>query len=138
MINSRSLYDLHPPVAQRAAAFKEACAEAGIDVLITSTFRDSESQDALYAQGRTAPGAIVTNARGGDSYHNWKCAFDFVPITNGKPMWNDLDTIRKCGAIGEKCGLEWAGRWHTFKEMLHFQYTGGLTLTELKAGKIPK
>ena len=137
MINSRSLIDLLPPVSKRAADFKESCADAGIDIIFTSTFRDFESQAALYAQGRTAPGQIVTNARAGESFHNYRCAFDFAPIVNGKIPWNDTDLFTKCGEIGEKCGLTWAGRWTTFRELAHLQYTGGLTLADLKAGKIP-
>ena len=100
MKSSRNLDDLLPPVRARARAFLDACAAAGIDVLITSTLRDVEAQNALYAQGRTAPGKIVTNARGGDSWHNWGCAIDFVPMLNGKCQWSDLALFRRCGEIG--------------------------------------
>lgn len=135
MINSRNIGDLHPKVAAMATAFVEKCKEQGIDVLITSTYRDAESQNALYAQGRTTPGAKVTNAKGGQSFHNWKCAFDFVPLVNGKAQWDDAKTFEKCGIIGESLGLEWAGRWKSFKELAHLQYTGGLTLADFQAGK---
>lgn len=135
MINSRDLKDLLPPVQVKANAFIDACKKQGIDILITSTLRDIESQNALYAQGRSAPGNIVTNARGGQSFHNFACAFDFVPLVNGKPNWNDLALFRKCGEIGESLGLEWAGRWHSFPELAHMQYTGGLTLGDLQNGK---
>lgn len=135
MINSRRLDDLLPPVKSRAEAFIKACDEAGIDVLITSTYRDAASQAALYAQGRTKPGRIVTNAKPGQSWHNWRCAFDFVPVVNGKAQWDDTRTFERCGAIAERVGLEWAGRWKRFKELAHCQYTGGLTLADLQAGK---
>lgn len=135
MINSRKLEDLHPHVAKLCQAFVEACAAQGIDVLITSTYRDAESQNALYAQGRTAPGAKVTNAKAGQSWHNWRCAFDFVPVVNGKAQGNDVATFARCGEIAEGVGLEWAGRWKTFKELAHCQYTGGLTLADFQAGK---
>lgn len=135
MINSRKLEDLLPVVAAKAAAFVVACRVAGIDVLITSTYRDHESQNALYAQGRTTPGKRVTNARAGQSWHNHRCAFDFVPIVNGKAMWDDTRTFKLCGAIAESLGLQWAGRWTSFPEMAHCQYTGGLTLADLQAGK---
>ena len=135
MINSRKLEDLHPTVQEMAQSFINKCAEQGIDVLITSTFRDIESQNALYAQGRTTPGSIVTKAKGGQSFHNFKVAFDFVPLMNGKAMWNDTATFEKCGAIGESCGLEWAGRWKNFKELAHLQYTAGLSLRDLQEGK---
>jgi len=135
MINSRDLKDLHPKVAALCSTFVVKCKDAGIDVLITSTYRDAESQNALYAQGRTTPGAKVTNAKAGQSWHNWRCAFDFVPIVNGKAQWNDTATFEKCGQIAEAIGLEWAGRWKTFKELAHCQYTGGLTLADFQSGK---
>lgn len=135
MINSRDISQLHPTVAQKCLTFISKCGEQGIDVLITSTYRDAESQTALYAQGRTAPGRIVTNAKAGDSYHNWRCAFDFVPIVHGKAAWDDTELFERCGVIAEGVGLEWAGRWKKFKELAHCQYTAGLTLADFKAGK---
>ena len=135
MINSRDIKDLLPKVQTLAQQFIRKCADAHIDVLITSTYRDAESQAALYAQGRTAPGKKVTNARAGQSFHNYRCAFDFVPIANGKAQWNDTATFTKCGEIAESLGLEWAGRWESFKELAHCQYTGGLTLAQLQAGQ---
>ncbi len=89
MINSRKIEDLRLIPAAKCRAFIAACAAAGVDVIITSTFLDAESQNALYAQGRTAPGKRVTNARCGDSLHNWRVAFDFVPVANGKAIWGD-------------------------------------------------
>lgn len=135
MINSRSLSDLNPKVAALCSEFINSCKKHNIDVIITSTYRDAESQNALYAQGRTAPGKKVTNAKAGQSFHNWKVAFDFCPIVNGKAVWNDVALYTKCGEIAEVVGLEWAGRWKTFKELAHCQYTGGLTLADFQAGK---
>ena len=135
MINSRKIEDLHPKVADLCKQFIEKCADDNIDVLITSTYRDNESQNTLYAQGRTTPGKKVTNAKAGQSYHNYKIAFDFCPVVGGKAQWNDTATFNKCGKIAESLGLEWAGNWKTFKELAHCQYTGGLTLKDLQAGK---
>lgn len=139
MINSRRVCDLHPAVQRRCNAFLESCAVAGIEVLITSTYRDHESQNALYAQGRTAPGPKVTNARGGESMHNYRLAFDIVPMRNGKPVWGvsglDAALWNQVGVIGESCGLEWAGRWSKFREYPHFQFTDGLKIMDLKMGK---
>lgn len=136
MINSRSLSDLHPKVKALAEKFIAECDKAGIDVLIYSTYRDGASQDALYAQGRTKPGRIVTNAKAGQSYHNWRCAFDFVPVVAGKARWDDKEAYAKCGNIAESIGLEWAGRWTgKLKETAHCQYSGGLTLQDFQKGK---
>lgn len=135
MINSRKLEDLHPKVKVLCEKFIEKCKSQNIDVLITSTYRDGASQDALYAQGRTTAGKIVTNARAGQSYHNWRVAFDFVPLVHGKAQWSDVATFTKCGEIAESVGLEWAGRWKKFKELAHCQYTNGLKLADFQAGK---
>lgn len=135
MINSRNINDLHPKVVAMCSEFINRCKAQGIDVIITSTYRDHASQAALYAQGRTAPGRKVTNAKPGQSFHNWKVAFDFCPIVNGKAAWNDTKLFTQCGEIAEGVGLEWAGRWVRFKELAHCQYTGGLTLKDFQAGK---
>lgn len=138
MKNSRSIEDLSPDTQAKCRAFLAKCKEAGIDILITSTLRDMEAQAALFAQGRTTPGQIVTNAKPGDSWHNWGAAFDVVPLRNGKPVWgsagDDGELWQRVGAIGESVGLEWAGRWVKFRELAHFQNTQGLTLAQMKTG----
>ena len=137
MINSRDLEDLHPKVAAMAKELITRCQAEGIDLLVTSTYRDAEAQASLYAQGRTKPGKIVTNAKPGESFHNWWVAFDVVPLRHGKPVWNttgsDGELWEQVGILGESVGLEWAGRWRKFREMPHFQFTGGLTLAEFEA-----
>lgn len=139
MINSRDLKDLHPAVRRRAEAFIAKAKAEGIDLLVTSTYRDAESQQALYDQGRILPGKKVTNAKPGQSWHNWRCALDVVPMRAGKPVWGttgpDGVLWERVGRIGEACGLEWAGRWVKFREMAHFQFTAGLKLADLQAGK---
>ena len=136
---SRQLEDLHPIVRVKAEQFESKCAAAGVPVLIYCTHRSGVEQDELYAQGRTKPGAIVTNARAGESLHNWRCAFDFVPIVGGKPQWNDKALYLKAGIIAESVGLEWAGRWKgKLRETAHCQYTGGLSLKDLREGKVPQ
>jgi peptidoglycan L-alanyl-D-glutamate endopeptidase CwlK len=134
---SRSVFDLHPVVRMKAEAFLTACDREGIDVLIYCTYRSGAEQDELYAQGRTKPGKICTNARAGQSYHNWHCAFDWVPLVGGKPQWNDKALYLKAGVLAESVGLEWAGRWTgKLRETAHCQYTGGLTVNDLIDGKV--
>jgi peptidoglycan L-alanyl-D-glutamate endopeptidase CwlK len=135
MINSRSLDDLIPQARVRVDKLIEVCKAAGIDLLVTSTYRDNESQDALYAQGRTKPGKIVTKAKAGQSFHNYKCAVDVVPLINGKPVWDDTMLWSQIGGLGKQVGLEWAGDWKGFQEYPHFQYTGGKTIKQLQAGE---
>jgi len=154
MLSSRKIDDLATPAKIRTFKFLAEAKAVGIDLLVTCTLRDFEAQDALYAHGRTreqldraclfdvkpAPGPIVTNAQGGDSYHQYACALDVVPVRNGKLVWNtagaDGKLWTRLGAIGEACGLEWAGRWRgRLREMAHFQYRGGIALADFKAGK---
>lgn len=137
MINSRKIEDLYPAVQVKCHAFIADCAAEGINVLITSTYRDMETQAALYNQGRTSPGKIVTNAKPGTSWHNYRCAFDFVPLLDGKPDWNDTNKFKRCGEIAESVGLEWGGNFSSFKDTPHCQYRGGLTFADARAGKVP-
>jgi peptidoglycan L-alanyl-D-glutamate endopeptidase CwlK len=136
LVNSRNLSDLHPKVKTLCEQFISSCAKQNIDVIITSTYRDAECQTTLYNQGRTTPGKIVTNAKAGQSFHNWRVAFDFCPIVNGKCQWDNKALFTTCGIIAEELGLEWAGRWSgKMKETAHCQYTGGLTLQDFQSGK---
>ncbi|MEO8021055.1 M15 family metallopeptidase [Polaromonas sp.] len=159
MKNSRSLDDLNPETKLRFQSMLARCAadpwfvRNGITVLVTSTLRDGESQNALYAQGRTKPGKIVTNAQAGYSWHNFACAGDVVPLRNGIAIWgtkgdgidedptddhtDDLEVWERVAAHGEAAGLEWAGRWRTFKEFAHFQYTGGLSMEQMRLRGVP-
>ena len=136
---SRDLADLLPVVRAKAEAFLAAASAAGIDLIVTCTYRPPEEQAALYAQGRTQPGAIVTNARAGESLHNYRVALDVVPLRGGKPVWGtagaDGALWRKVGALGEAAGLEWSGRWAgKLRETAHFQFTGGKKLQYFKDG----
>jgi peptidoglycan L-alanyl-D-glutamate endopeptidase CwlK len=135
MINSRKIEDLTPVLALLCKQFIDACAEKHIDILITSTYRDFDCQAELYAQGRTKLGRRITNARPGYSAHNFKRAFDFVPLVNGKADWKDINTFKRCGEIGKALGLEYAGDWKTFREYCHFQFLEGKTLAQLRAEK---
>ena len=141
MICSRSIAELEPMTRFRVQELLKSATSQGIDLLVTSTYRDFEQQQALYNVGRTVKGANprllrpmgdkVTNATPGSSWHNWACAVDVVPIVGGKAAWNDSALWAEIGAIGEAEGLEWAGRWKSFKELAHFQYPNGNTLANL-------
>jgi hypothetical protein len=93
-------------------------------------------QDALYAQGRTASGSIVTNARGSSysSMHQWGVAFDIIR-NDGKGAYNNNDGwFDKVGKIGVSLGLEWGGSWTSPIDKPHFQLADwGSTPTKLKA-----
>ena len=127
--------DLNEYTREAAIKHKQICSSKGVELLIYCTLRSNQEQNELYAHGRTVSGTIITNAKAGQSFHNWRVAFDFVPVVNGKAMWNDNALFIKCGEIAEGVGLEWAGRWKKFNEMPHCQYTGGLSLADFQAGK---
>jgi peptidoglycan L-alanyl-D-glutamate endopeptidase CwlK len=138
---SRSLNDLHPAIQPMAAEFLNKCKAAGIDLLITCTWRSGAEQDALYAQGRTTPGSIVTRAKAGQSRHNHtlsgrpaSLALDVVPLRLGKPVWAASDAIwQDVGRIGKACGLEWAGEWTRMREFPHFQHPNAKAIAAKEA-----
>jgi peptidoglycan LD-endopeptidase CwlK len=136
-----SLSALDPYVRTLAQRFLTLCAQNGLTITILSVFRSWDDQDALYAQGRTAPGPIVTDAMGGDSYHNWGLAFDCAPLTDGKVDYSNTALFTRMGRLGEQVGLEWGGNWTTYKisliDMPHFQYTFGLSTQALLDGARP-
>lgn len=134
---SRDLNLLHPKVKKLAEALIEACRKQNIPLGISETLRTVERQDYLYAQGRTRPGNIVTNARGSSmsSYHQWGLAFDVFHNKRGDEY--NTSILMRVGKIGESLGLEWGGSWTRFRDMPHFQYTFGLSIADLRGGKRP-
>lgn len=132
---SRKLTDLDPRMALLTKELTAECAKVGIDLLVTCTYRSNDEQAAAYAQGRTAPGPIVTNAKPGTSKHNVvnaagkpaSRAIDVVPLRHSKPVWDGKDPVwAVVGAIGHRLGLEWAGTWVTMRELAHFQLKEGV------------
>ena len=110
-------------------------------VRVAQGLRTFAEQNALYAKGRTAPGPKVTNAKGGDSIHNYGLAIDIVLIIDGKTAsWDtkkDFDRDQQSDwmevvQVFKKAGFSWGGDWRTFKDMPHFEKTGGNSLKQLK------
>jgi peptidoglycan L-alanyl-D-glutamate endopeptidase CwlK len=120
------------------------------------TLRTFAEQDGLYAQGRTKPGSIVTNAKGGQSYHNYGLAIDIVLLIDkdkngsfesaswdvksdfdkdGKADW--IEAVQIFKRYGYEAGIDWK-----FIDAPHFQKTLGKSIYELKAlhtaGKVDK
>ena len=145
MIISRDKNLLYPSFAEQLRYFESRLAGAKLPFYLYMGLRTFEDQDELYAQGRTKPGQIVTNARGGESLHNFGLAADFVLDSQvEKPgiQWSweirsDLNADHRgdwlqMGEIAESCGLEWGGRWKRFPDLPHVQNRYGLTLAEIK------
>jgi hypothetical protein len=104
---------------------------------ITDGFRSFEEQDALFAQGRTTPGKIVTNARGGQSWHNYGLAVDVAFQKDGKLSY-DSGLYAKIAPIGKRLGFIWGGDWKKFIDKPHFAWHPDVTLAQAQAGKRPK
>ena len=111
-------------------------------VRIVQGLRTIEEQDGLYALGRTKPGKIVTNAKGGSSYHNYGLGIDFcLMIDDTQVSW---DTKKDFDGDGQSDWLEvvkifkaskyeWGGDFKKIVDYPHFQKTFGYSVKELRA-----
>lgn len=88
--------------------------------------RTFKAQDLLYAQGRTAPGGIVTNARAGESGHCYGCAGDWTIWTpGGVPIWMKKEDPRwqvyidAVTEVGLRPGAEWGDVDHNELRIAH-------------------
>lgn len=131
----RRLESLAPKVEAAARTAIRECEALGLHPLVTCTYRSGEEQNELYAQGRTKPGPKVTNAKAGQSFHQYRAALDLYPLVNGKPDFSGKSgDWFKIAAVFKKHGFEWAFEWKRFKEMPHFQMTGGHPLSYFQQG----
>ncbi|MBK6006411.1 M15 family metallopeptidase [Ramlibacter ginsenosidimutans] len=118
--SERNIATLLPEVQPMARMLVQKAAANGIDIRVISGLRSYEEQDALYAQGRTAPGNIVTKARGGYSNHNFGIAFD-VGVFSGSKYLPESPKYKAVGVLGQELGLEWGGSWTSLVDEPHFQ-----------------
>ena len=134
---------LHPNIqilVTQAIDKAEAKMAANCAVRIVQGMRTIAEQDALYAQGRTKPGNKVTNAKGGQSIHNYGLAIDFALLIdkdkNGtfeELSWSMILDLDKDGIADwqevvtafESLGFSWGGKWRTFKDYPHCDMTYG-------------
>ncbi len=137
---------LHPVVAANRDRLVALSKEQGISILITDDFRSAAEQDKLFRQGRTEGGAIVTNAKGGESYHNYGLAIDFALLTpKGKAIWdmkydgngNGKSDWMEVVAIAKRLGFSWGGDWKGFPDYPHLQMDFGYSIRELQGGWRP-
>lgn len=122
-----SLQGIHPDMVR---LMHEAIKDTPVDFTITDGLRTAAQQKALYAKGRTAPGAIVTNADGviKKSNHQSGRAVDLYPYVNGEVDYNDkgdnlrviaahIKAVAKCMGIGVK----WGGDFKSILDRPHFE-----------------
>lgn len=109
----------------------------GVRLRLAYTLRTNKEQDDLYAIGRTTKGSIVTNAKGGESIHNYGLAFDIVLLIDKnldgvfeEASWDTVKDFDKDGTSDwmevvkylKSKGWEWGGDWK-FVDKPHFQKT---------------
>jgi len=114
---------LYPRIQSNATKFLIDVKKAGYNGGIFMSYRTFAEQDALYAQGRTKPGQIVTNARGGWSLHNYGLAIDFVFHDKNDNWTWDSNLWKQVGQIGINNGWESGYYWTSFPDKPHFQIT---------------
>jgi len=145
---------LYPPFAEQIQDFNRKIEESELHAYLFESYRSFERQEELYGQGREKrdgvwvvvnSSKIVTKAKPGRSFHAYGIASDYV--FDGNPQkqgiqwtWDDADATKpgkqplpwmKLGELGESCGLQWAGRWETFREFPHFQNDYGFKINDL-------
>lgn len=134
--SEKNILTLQEEVRPLARALVHKAAAAGIRIKIISGLRTYAEQDALYAQGRSVPGKIVTNAKGGYSNHNFGIAFD-IGVFEGNKYMEESPKYKAVGVLGLDLGLEWGGNWKTIVDEPHFQlrpeWAGGLKEKEMLA-----
>lgn len=127
--SSRNPLDLHPQTRDKLLSLLAAIAPLGFAVKLLDTARSPESQAALYAQGRSKPGNKVTWATAEKTYHTKRRAFDFALLTPALALdWDwmvgtaALKRWEAIGALAEKFGLHWGGRFPEKKlDLPHFE-----------------
>ncbi len=129
--SEKVLKTLVPKAEQQARLFLQKLHDANIAARLIGGTRTYAEQDALFAQGRTKPGNIVTRARGGFSNHNFAIAWD-IGIFDGGDYLEDSPLYARAGKIGRDLGLEWGGDWKTIHDEPHFQCRTGKTLADLR------
>ncbi len=127
--NEKLIAGLHPILQPLCRAHLAGMDRAGHPCAIKEGMRTFEYQARLYAKGRTAPGKKVTNAKAGQSNHNYGCAYDIVPIellptkdwSPASPIWRIVQE-RGSAIIGLMSLYEVMG-W----DLPHFQLNIPLT-----------
>ena len=104
----RDINELTPAAQQACKLFLERCAEKGLKVRITETYRSQERQNYLYEQGRTRPGNKVTWTK--NSRHTSRRAWDICQNIKGKE-YADSGFFKACGQIAKELGITWGGTW---------------------------
>lgn len=121
---------LLPLVERKKDLFFRYAKILGYDLRVVSGYRSLAEQARLYQQGRGTLGKIVTNAKAGESMHNYGVAIDVVDRKRGysltdKQWW-------WIGLCGKLAGFEWGGDWKSFVDKPHFEMTLGYSIKDFQ------
>lgn len=124
--SEKRLAAVHSTLQSLVRRMASTLAREGITITVVQGLRTYAEQDALYAQGRTALGKIVTNARGGHSWHNFGLAVDCAPLhADGTIDWSGTSLAwQEMIECGVALGLTSGARWKSIPDRPHFQLTG--------------
>ncbi|HEX6624905.1 MAG TPA: M15 family metallopeptidase, partial [Pyrinomonadaceae bacterium] len=126
---------LHPTYRAKVTTVLDQLVAEGIPFKLFEGFRSPQRQQYLYGQGRTRPGAKVTNAVAWQSLHQFGVAADLVLHINGQWSWDTSGNKKKCWRrlheVARDNGLEPLS-W----ELPHLQLSN-LKLADLQAGRYP-
>jgi peptidoglycan LD-endopeptidase CwlK len=129
---------LYGPFREKVEQLLSNCEKRGARFFVLSGLRTLEEQEALYAQGRTKPGKIITKARGGESLHNFGIAVDVCRDADRskpglQPDW-DIASYRILHEEAQKLGLETGWEWK-FRDVGHIQLSPPRNDIELRTLK---
>lgn len=121
-ISEARLALVHPELSRRVHQLEQFLSVDSVLIRVVRGLATYAEQDAIYAEGRTSPGKVVTNAQGGYSMHCFGLAVDIAPFIIGQPDWNADDTQwQDLLAKALTCGLAEGARWtHVKPDYPHF------------------
>jgi peptidoglycan L-alanyl-D-glutamate endopeptidase CwlK len=131
--SERNITTLMLGVQRHARRFLARLHEAGLNARIISATRSYQAQNALYRRGRYGnPGAVVTNARGGRSFHNFGVAWDIALFADDGRYLTDEGPYERAAEIALVEGLEWGGHFRGFVDRPHYQLQLGLNVAQVR------
>ncbi len=125
---------IYPPFVRKVEALLSYCGAHGSRYVATMGYRSFSEQTQLWKQGRLTPGNIVTQAKGGQSQHNWGLAIDFVSdrltLTDAlDASWKEEDYDRLVEATIQKDIRLHSGR--PYHDSGHVGWPGILTSADM-------
>jgi peptidoglycan L-alanyl-D-glutamate endopeptidase CwlK len=144
-ISEERISHLHPKLREEVKQLiekAESIVDDNLAIRVVQGLRTIEEQNDLYAQGRTKPGSIVTNAKGGSSYHNFGLAFDFAFLfkqPDGTYKYDDAKSWlvgpnhKKVTDLFKSHNYQWGGDWKSSKDFPHLEKNFGISWRDLKS-----